>query len=416
VLRDVRERLRAEEVRDRLDLRRQPGVRNYDLDAHRRLLCERREGGGEPFFGEDTGVESVSEPAELLERPRELSLAPVDPIPGRLVAGGEARLPKLPTDPNQRPLGTFEEPPLEAPPCLVGRFEDPSPRFPELDHPGAHLGLEPRVRGRELGRGRDGLAESRILEHIRVMDERGNRPASALDDGDRAIGPGPGPDERATLGVDEGISVRKRVADLEGRVAERTGELVSERIRAALAELDDEVGCHRPLPRGREEPGEEPAGDGTEGRLEREERRLIHASGGRRKSSRCTPCEDEAQAGGSLQSQKASPAGWAECLSVGTNADGDQEDGEGDRGDLALPDRSEDSRRVSDRNGSPLETGGEAAGRVGDKKLEQRPPVEEEGVSREPVHRGNPEGVEVPEEPAEAGRRHERAALAAGAP
>jgi hypothetical protein len=92
------------------------------------------------------------------------------------------------------------------------------------------------------------------------VDERGHRLALAFQDGHRAARTGCGRGERAALGVDKHRSVREPVADLQGRVAERPGQRSAERAGAGLAELDDQVGDGRPLPRGDQQTRQQTAG------------------------------------------------------------------------------------------------------------------------------------------------------------
>ena len=140
MLRNVCKRLRAEEIHNRLDVRRQPRVRGRYFDRNRGLLCERRERALEPDFGEDTGMEPIGELAELLEGVHELVLASVDPLPGSLDTRGEARLAKSLGKPPQPPLRALAEPLLEAPAFLVAGLEDSPPRVLQLGYLGAHLG------------------------------------------------------------------------------------------------------------------------------------------------------------------------------------------------------------------------------------------------------------------------------------
>ena len=217
--------------------------------AHRSLLCERRDRAGEPRLGQDSRMEAVREPLELLQRAIELSLGPGDALPRGLGGGGQPEGPQSLREPLQPLLCAPAKPPLQASAFLVPRLEDPPPRLLELRHLGAHLGGEARIGGGEPCRCRDRLAETRIVEHGRVVDECGDRPRVTLDERGRAPGVRLGKSERTVLGVDEDTPAREPVADLEGRVGERPRELVAKRPTPVLAELDDEVGDRAVLPR-----------------------------------------------------------------------------------------------------------------------------------------------------------------------
>ena len=77
------------------------------------------------------------------------------------------------------------------------------------------------MRGGKLGRGGDRLHQPRVGQHGRVVEQDGDRLALALDDGHRALRTGIGEEEHPALGVDERARVRKPVADLQRRVAQR---------------------------------------------------------------------------------------------------------------------------------------------------------------------------------------------------
>jgi hypothetical protein len=141
-------------------------------------------------------------------------------------------------------LSTSAKPLLQASAFLVPRREDPPPRLLELRDLGAHLGGEACIGGGQACRCRDRLAEARIVEDGRVVDECGDRSRVTCDERDRAPAVRLGKRERTVLGVDEDTPAREPVADLEGRVGERPRELVAKRATPVLAQLDDEV-CDR---------------------------------------------------------------------------------------------------------------------------------------------------------------------------
>jgi len=81
------------------------------------------------------------------------------------------------------------------------------------------------------------------------MDEHSQRLAVPVDHRGRAAGRGTGDLQRTPGGVHEGSGFGQPVADLQARVAERTGKLVAENAGAGLAELDDQIGPLGALPR-----------------------------------------------------------------------------------------------------------------------------------------------------------------------
>ena len=66
---------------------------------------------------------------------------------------------------------------------LVGRLQEPASRRRQLLDLGLHVSAKPGVRGRELsGRGYP-LNQPGVIQHCRVMDERGDGPALVLEYG-----------------------------------------------------------------------------------------------------------------------------------------------------------------------------------------------------------------------------------------
>ena len=167
-------------------------------------------------------MQPVRQPAQLLQRSRELVLGAGDLLPG-LLAGGE---------PSAAAQRVRQLPELAAPPPRAG--DAPAAGVPHPVPQGsvdvdaassttrACTSARSRaLRGRELGRGGDRLQQPRVLQHRRVVDEDGDRLALALHDGHRPPRTGIGEGEHAALGVDEPRPVGQPVADLKRRVAER---------------------------------------------------------------------------------------------------------------------------------------------------------------------------------------------------
>jgi hypothetical protein len=138
------------------------------------------------MLGQHTRVEPAGQPAQLLQSSRELVLGAGHPVPrsrtgGRPPAAAQ-RVGQLP----EPPLRPLVQAMLQPPAFLVACRQDPSTRRRELHDPGLHLGPEPGVGGRELGRGRHRVQQPRVLQHRRVVDQGGDRLALALHSGHRA--------------------------------------------------------------------------------------------------------------------------------------------------------------------------------------------------------------------------------------
>ena len=104
---------------------------------------------------------------------------------------------------------------------VISCRKDPSAGRLELHDPGLDLGLQPSVRGSKLGCGGDRVQQPRVGQHGRVVDQDGDRPALALDNGHRTPRTGIGQLKHPAPGVDERACVRKPEADLQRRVAQR---------------------------------------------------------------------------------------------------------------------------------------------------------------------------------------------------
>src|SRR5881409_3623269 len=71
---------------------------------------------------------------------------------------------------------------LEPLTLLLAGLDDPQARAPELLHARGQLGLQPCVLQREAGRRADGGEQLGLVVHRRVVNQRGDRRAVALDE------------------------------------------------------------------------------------------------------------------------------------------------------------------------------------------------------------------------------------------
>ena len=141
------------------------------------------------------------------------------------------------------------------------------------------------------------------------------------------------------LGVDEHRPVGQPVADLKRRVAQRPGQLPTDCVRADLAELDDQVGDRRPLPRGDQETRQQAAGKDAQRHLVHEQRRTADLLRRQQQTSCRGSRKHQAQPGSGLQRDQAGPSGPANRPNILACADRHQQRGQQDGGGLALPDR-----------------------------------------------------------------------------
>ena len=278
----VRERLRAQEVGRRLGRPRHRHRRDVEVDGHRAAGGETRERALQTLVHQVARVKAEGELAQVGERARELALAPgrdarrsLGLAPARAAASDVLSASSRRTVPSRSRVSSRRR--SSSPASTM-----PPPRGGELGELRAHLGIEPGVRGRQPRRGGDALDEPRVVEDRRVVDERGERPAVALDERHRPRRARARQLDARTVGVD--VAAVEPVADLQRRVAERAGERVAQRAGRHVAQLDDEVGDRRPLPRAAEEPGEQSGGDDHEPGLVREQTGLVRVAGGIREA------------------------------------------------------------------------------------------------------------------------------------
>ena len=173
---------------------------------------------------------------------------------GQLVAGGRDELlrgrvvpdavleqPQLQRDPDQALLRAVVQVALEPPPLGVAGGDDPLARGLELGQLRLGLGEQPRVVDRDRGRRRDRLDQLGIVVERRVVDERAERAAVALDAGHRSLAAGLHHHRRA-VGADVAAGVRAPVDDREIGIAERAGECGAQLVRARAADAAEQVG------------------------------------------------------------------------------------------------------------------------------------------------------------------------------
>ncbi len=248
------------------------------------------------------------------------------------------------------------------------------------------------------------------------MDQDGDPLALMLHDGHRTPRTGSGQGQHAARRVDEHRPVGQPVADLKRRVAKRPGQLAPQRARAGLAKLDDEVGDGRPLPRGDQLAGQQTARKHAERHLVHNQRRTADIPRRQQQASRPGTRKHHAQPGRGLQRDAARPSESADRPSVVAGADSEQQAGQHDRGARTSPDRCDHRRPVADSEGSSNESGPWPPGRVGEHQLQQGPAVQVHHVCRRPCHQRDTDLREVPQEPGEASRRHQRTGAALRSP
>ncbi len=361
-------------------------------------------------------MQPVPEPAQLLQRSGELVLGAGELIPRSLAGGRSSAAAQGRRQLLEPSLGPIVQATLQPPTLLIPCRQDPPTRRCKLHDPGPHLGLEPSVGGCEPGGGGDRLQQPPVLQHRRVVDQDGDRLPLALHGGHRPPRTGTGEGEHAALGVDEHRPVGQPVADLEGRVAEGLREFAPECPGTSLAELDDQVGDYRPLPWGHQETGQESHRKDAQRHLVHEQRRAADLLRRQQQASRCGSGKHQAQTRGGLHRHQARPSEWADRPNIVAGADSHQQPGQQDGGAGAAPDRRDDRHRVADRDGSSDQSRPWPSGRVGEHQLHKGPAMQVHHVPGGPGHRRHTDLREVPQEPREAGRRHQRAGAALRSP
>ncbi len=277
------------------------------------------------------------------------------------------------------------------------------------------LSLEPVIRRAESCRGRHSLQQPGVIQHGRVVKDGGDRLAAPPHNGHGTFRIPLRQREGASLGVHELAGLRNPVPHLERGIAESPRQLASNRPRASLVELDHEIGHLGPFPRMKHQSREQARADGDQNDLVREQGPTADGDSGE-EASDSVAGEHQAESGSSAQGEQARPARRSHRSTVTTSADGEEQQGEGDRRSLVPPDPSEEGRRVAANDGSALETSPWAAGRIREQEMHQGPAVDENRVRRHPRHECVVDSCEVPEEPRESRRHHQEGGGVAGPP
>ena len=166
-------------------------------------------------------MQAAGELAELFERLLEVVADALEHRlgRGRVVAQGFLGHPQVEGEGDEALLGAVVQVPFEAPPLGDAGFHDPCARVPHLVELGAQLHEEALVLECEPGCARDGVEQGRVLAQRRVVDERGDLAAVALEDRDRSPG-SRNDDDGLPVDVHVLIWVADPVAELERRVAQ----------------------------------------------------------------------------------------------------------------------------------------------------------------------------------------------------
>ena len=227
VARDVRQRLRDQEVRGGLDRRGQPLLRqlHLHLHRHRRPLGERVDRRGEPAVGEDRGMDAARELAQLRQRARQ----PLRQLVDRRVLQPRLEHPQVQRERDELLLRAVVQVALDPAPRGVAGRHDPRPREPQLLQPRLQIRAQALVVQRQRGGRRGGLHQLLARVQRGVVDDRREPPAVALH-----RRPGPSRPRRRqrhvpALLVDELLPVGQPVGDGDRAVAEALREQLAHR-------------------------------------------------------------------------------------------------------------------------------------------------------------------------------------------
>ena len=231
VLDDVGEALGDDEVGGGLHRWRQPPLElEVALDLDRRALDEHVDRRHEAVVGQHGRVDAARELAQLRERGSELVGQLLNGV-GQLglVLEPGTQQPEVERERDELLLGAVVQVALDLAAGVVGGLDDPAARVAELLQPRAQVGLQPLVVDRQR-RGRSGGVDElgRGVE-LRVVHDRGDAVALALDRGPRAAGPGRRQVDRVAALVHEDAPVRQPVGDVERAVAEPLGQHLAHR-------------------------------------------------------------------------------------------------------------------------------------------------------------------------------------------
>jgi hypothetical protein len=140
--------------------------------------------------------------------------------------------------------------------------------------------METGIRGFEPRRRGDAVDETRVIEHRRIVDERGKWLPVPFDNGYSTRRARLGEFDPVSRGVDVDLGSGKPVTNSQRRVAECSCERVPQRARRHASELDHEIPHGRPLPRRTQELQEQPDRDSDERQLVAQQYRLVRVTGG----------------------------------------------------------------------------------------------------------------------------------------
>ena len=205
--------------------------------------------------------------AQFLERFGELPAELGDDRHGSVRVGADLRLdePEAERHRDEPLLGTIVEVPLEAPPLGVPRLDDTGTRFAQVVEMRAELGVEALVLEREAGRGRHGPQELRRVAERRIVHDRRDATAVALDPRRHLVASLPRQLERPPSQIDEAAGLGDPVRETQRRIAESVAKSVAERSRRPRRlELAQELGDARPRQPAPDDAGEDGEGDGAE--------------------------------------------------------------------------------------------------------------------------------------------------------
>ena len=146
---------------------------------------------------------------------------------------------------------------LDPPALLVSRRDDAGTGFLDLRELGLHLGLKAGILERQPGRCRCHLDQVRLVAKDRIVHDGSERLAVVLEQRHGSGRSILGKLDGETVNVDESALLRQPEEDLEGRVAERGRELVSDARRGDVLEPQDEVADVRVGETGTDEADEE---------------------------------------------------------------------------------------------------------------------------------------------------------------
>ena len=237
VMGDVRECFGDDEVRGRLDMRREPLAVGADADRDRRAAGERLDRGAESLVDEHGWMDAPCQVAQLPQGLAQLLLGFGDELGGLAVGDAGADELECETDAEQPLLSAVVEVAFEPATFVVSGADDARAGGAQLFELGTQLGVQAFVLEREP-RGRPGCFEQRLLVgQVRVVHDRGELIA---DQGHRSAGR-LGDLDLAPLLVDPGAAVGEPECELERRVADRSCERVADAAGLDVPELDDEV-------------------------------------------------------------------------------------------------------------------------------------------------------------------------------